>query len=243
MLVSPQQLIDIFGVKPSPVLHVGAGFFEEVDLYSNAGYSPVIWVDCNPQTISLSKEKVQSPNKFIEALVSSEHGNTLQLNLAGPSSSVFFRPGHDEAFPHIKYQRSITLTTARLDLLLSETECPKFVNMDIEGSELDALIGMGELVEKVDIFYLEVSKPGWGLHANFRDVRRFLRNIGFREIGIFWYWDKGFGDAIYIRKSLNRNIRTKLRSRLFLANWQWRRIKNSIVLLRNRILSWKNLGS
>lgn len=130
---------------------------------------------------------------------------------------MFFQPGYYEAFPDIKYQGSISLTT-RLDLLLSETEFPKFVHTGIEGSELEALIGMGELVEKVGIFYLEVSKPGWGHHVRFRDLRRFLRNIGLKEAGIFRYWGKGFGDAIYTRKSLIRNSKTKLRSRLFLAN-------------------------
>lgn len=236
MLVPPAILKKVFGIEPSSVLHVGAGSFEEMEEYSIWNFKPVIWIDCNPQTTEVAKTAVSSPDIYIEACIGSENGIERNLKLAGGSSSVFVREGHDESFSKLEYSGSIKVITKRLDYLLKDIECPKFVNMDCEGSEYEAIVGLGSLIEKVEIFYLEVSKPGWGEHPNYKDLKRYLRKQGFRRICIFWYWNKGFGDAIFMRKSIKRTFRMKRDSLIFRLQHDWRRLKYQIVQLANTFI-------
>ena len=224
MLILVKDLRDIFQIKPSSVLHIGAHEMEESDEYTENEFSPVIWIECNPLKITFLKQNVKNSDSIIEACISNENGKKVKFYQAGASSSFYERIGHIDRFPEIKFNESITLTTSRLDSIFDSITIPQFVNIDIEGAEYLALEGLGELLKNINALYLEVTKSYWGPNPDYKQINKFLTKNGFFKLGIKWYWDAGFGDAVYSRNK--PSVKTKTKISLYLTLWNFRRLKN-----------------
>jgi FkbM family methyltransferase len=96
----------------------------------------------------------------IEAVVRSEDDKDFKLNIASSSASTSLLEfgTHSIIYPSISMIDSIDVKTARLDSLLTHEDLFDFVNIDIQGAELQALVGMGDLLVQCKWLYLEVSK-------------------------------------------------------------------------------------
>ena len=76
-----------------------------------------------------------------------------------------------------------------------------FVNIDIQGYELEALRGMIKQLEYVDYIYTEINTSDvYKNCANAADLDRFLGGFGFRRVATK-ETDQGWGDALYSRKN------------------------------------------
>lgn len=238
MLISVNDLVKIFKICPSSVLHVGANEMEEEEEYLKNGFTPVTWVECNPSTIELLKRKINGPNKLIEACISNENGKKVTFYQAGASSSIFKRKGHQKRYPEIKFNQSICLTTTRLDKIFNSKSMPDFVNIDIEGAEYAAIESLGDLIENIKYIYVEVNKKYWGENPDFRQISRLLSRKGFYRMGIKWYWDAGFGDAVFSKERPSPATRIAIFS--YLAKWNLKRFKNNLKITYYKFLSKKD---
>ena len=76
-----------------------------------------------------------------------------------------------------------------------------FVNIDIQGYELEALRGMTKQLEYVDYIYTEINTSDvYENCANAADLDRFLGGFGFSRVATK-ETDQGWGDALYSRKN------------------------------------------
>jgi hypothetical protein len=107
---------------------------------------------------------------------------------------------HKKSYPDITTKGQVKLKTVRLDKFCqNKMEGINFVNLDIQGAELMALRGMGNLLDNVDYIYLEVNlihvyKGGTRLHQ----LDYFLGKKGFLRVEMKMtkaHW----GDAFYIK--------------------------------------------
>ena len=75
-----------------------------------------------------------------------------------------------------------------------------FLNIDIQGAELLALKGMGDLIKEYDYLYLEVNSEevymGCGLIT---EIDIYLEKYNFKRVETKWWGNAGWGDAFYIR--------------------------------------------
>jgi hypothetical protein len=75
-----------------------------------------------------------------------------------------------------------------------------FVNLDLQGAELDALRGFGAYLAPVQYIYTEFcSRPLYADAALRPELHAFLESVGFREVQSREV-RQGWGDAFYIRK-------------------------------------------
>lgn len=82
--------------------------------------------------------------------------------------------------------------------------------MDLQGAELKALQGMGELLNRVRILYTEVEfKPLYIDQPLFQEIDQFVRKHGFRLHRKFDRSD-WFGDAMYVNSDIRSNILAKV---------------------------------
>lgn len=212
MLIKFQELRAKYNLKSTGVLHVGGHYAEEIDDYYNNGINKSIWVEADPTSYAILQEKVKGYKDAVafNACISNTDGNVLTFNISnneGQSSSLFEFDYHKIAHAEVEFVDKLSLTTKRLDTLLNanniKIEEYSFLNFDIQGAELIALMGLGDLLNKVEALYLEINEKslykGCPLVG---DIDKYLSNYGFHRVETAMCGDFGWGDALYIKKQV-----------------------------------------
>lgn len=205
MLFSVSELAKYWNISPNGVLHVGAHLGEEASSYAQLGWSPTIWVEAQPKLVQKLRETLQPDNnRIIQAAVWGTAGLPLKLHVASNSmsSSLLDFGSHSKSYPEITYIEEVDVITQRLDSLISEVDMPNFLNIDIQGAELEAIKSLGRLLKHLDFIYVEVNRKevykGCTLVSELDD---FLDANDFQRSATRWFFKEGWGDAIYIRRS------------------------------------------
>jgi FkbM family methyltransferase len=224
MLIPVKHLANIFKVKPKAILHVGAHEAEELEEYDHYFNVPVVWVDAQlPLTLKLGKRFEKTHHKVIHAAAWDKPDVTLEFNLTNnsQSSSVLKFGTHKKKNPKIKVTETLKITSSLLEDILPVEFNPDFINIDIQGAELNALKGMGKKMSGVRWIYCEVNKEevyeGCALVKN---LDEFLGSHGFVRVSTRWSLGQGWGDALYIHTDVVSTSRFA-RVKLFLLSARW----------------------
>lgn len=212
MLIDFDYLRAKYKIKTPGVVHLGANTGQEAVAYAEQGIERVIWVEALQELIeSLQRNIEPYPGQMaIKACLSDEDGKEVVFHVAsnnGASSSFLELGTHAQEHPTVKYVRHIRMETARFDSIMYEEGLDTgfegggwFLNVDLQGAELLALKGMGELLWKFDYAYIEVNEKklyrGCPLVA---DIDAYLGLYGLfgREVKMT---GAGWGDKFYTRK-------------------------------------------
>ena len=171
------------------VLHLGAHIGQEAAEYSRTGHS-VIWVEGDPRTFRKLKRNIKKfPNQIaVKALLDERERDVRfwRANNSGASSSVFpLAQNHGYKSIGLAMVGSRKIRSARLDQLFSESQLSHFNHwvLDLQGSELRALRGAGELLSIASSLEVEISRePQYDGGVLYPELRDFLMERGFREI-------------------------------------------------------------
>jgi hypothetical protein len=88
-----------------------------------------------------------------------------------------------------------------MDSLFTSPPPFSFVNIDIQGAELQAIRGMGELLTWIDAIYSEVNKEElYEGCATVKEIDSYLKKFNFERVATRWVLGKGWGDALYVNK-------------------------------------------
>lgn len=222
MLIPVSELVQDYNVKPSSVLHVGAHVAEESFEYEKYFNVPVLWIETQPK-LCLELRKILNPksNTVIEACIFDKNDELLKLNVSSnsQSTSILNFGTHIDVYPDVFVSEKIAVRTKRLDKVLEGREFPDFINLDIQGTELNALKSLGDLINKFQVIYTEVNKRHLYEGCNLvKEMDEYLRMFGFKRITTRWMFRAGWGDALYVSpKNRSRSFRQFVRSqfRLF----------------------------
>ncbi len=191
----------LHGAIPETVLHVGAHQAEEADLYLALGAREIHWVEAQPDLCFQMREELDPKANFVyNAAVWSKGGLEKELVITNnsQSTSLFSLKGHLDAHPEVQEISRLKVTTARLDEFLPHKKFD-IINIDIQGAELHALEGLGDLIGETRLIYLEVNKAELYEDIDLVPViDRFLEARGFRRVVTRWVPRKGWGEAIYV---------------------------------------------
>lgn len=210
MLIPFKDLFDRHKIKANGVLHLGANVGQERDAYACLGISRVIWVEALPDVYRQLVTNVAKYQEHIPlwACLSDIDGDVVTFNVAdnGGQSSSFLEFGtHRKAHQNVHFVNRIEMVTTRLDSLLKENDIVLgtgwFLNVDLQGAELLALKGMGDLLWCFAWVYIEVNTSelykGCPLVGEIDD---YLGRFGFvrKETRMT---PAGWGDAAYGKKA------------------------------------------
>ena len=205
-------------MKIHGILHIGAHNCEELGTYNEYGLknSQIIWVEANPKLVeqNLRVDKSRIIKNFI--CCDTDHGKT-KLNIAnnGQSSSILELGTHAKSYPSIKYNDFVEVNNNRIDTMYNEDKIPKnfanFLNIDIQGAELIALKGMGDLLNYFDYAYLEVNKDYvYKNGALVHEIDEYLSEYNYVRVETSWTHAQ-WGDALYIRIKNNFDLLKNVR--------------------------------
>ena len=139
MLIPFKRLIEKYNIKPTGVLHIGANSGAECKEYYNNGVEQTIWVEPIKEVFE----------KEVEFNISDNNGE---------SSSMYEFGEHKEMHSNVHFTKKITLKTIRIDSLLKDLTNYEFINLDVQGAELNCLKSMGTLLNQINYVYCEVNK-------------------------------------------------------------------------------------
>lgn len=206
MLIKFQDLVNKYSMKIHGILHIGAHECEEMtDYLTVVPKNKILWLEANP--LLVRKCKQQDPEIVIhQAIISDKDDIPITLNITNnsQSSSILDLKEHAIDYPHIYYNASCTGRTRTVLSLYNSLSInhnfANFLNIDIQGAELLALKGMGDLLGEFEYLYLEVNvREMYAGCALLPDIDSFLAEKGFyrAETDVS---PGGWGDAFYIRK-------------------------------------------
>lgn len=205
MLIDFRQLFPRHNIKPQGILHIGANVGEEAPVYNDLGIKDVWWIEANPELIPQLRINVDKfGHKITQALIGDVEGLELNFHIsnnAGQSSSILELGTHKIAHPEVNYVKDVVLKMRRIDQFATCWVGYDFLNIDLQGAELKALKGMGEILKQFKWAYLEVNKEylyeGCPL---VEDLDLYLLGFGFKRAETKWCGNTGWGDALYIKK-------------------------------------------
>lgn len=211
MFISPETMVRLWRINPRGVLHVGAHLGEEKLEYERYGFGKIFWVEANPVLCDRLKKVTQ--DEVYQGLVWSE-SNLDRKFYVGVDTFVSstLAPGLiNQIYPSIVFTSELNMKTTTLQDLIPQTCDYNFVNFDVQGAELHAMMGLGALIDKVQYIYTEVSFVKlYKDSALLPDLDAFLKNSGFKRVALKRVPGKGWGEAFYVRTS-NLNSREQLR--------------------------------
>lgn len=202
MLIPFNSIFNKYNLKIKGILHIGAHECEEKNDYNQEGISDdkIIWIEKNP----LIAEKMAKivPNVYNALISDKEEEVKFIVTNNDQSSSILELGTHKKEHPHIIEVNRINLKTMSIQDFLERNRIEpffNFINLDIQGAELLALKGMGDLLKNIDYIYSEVNEKY--LYKNcglIGEIDKYLGQFGFKRVETVMT-RHGWGDAFYIR--------------------------------------------
>lgn len=211
MLIDFRKLFPKYGIKPKGVLHCGANVGEEATVYNQLGIKNVIWIEANPdihQKLVMNVAGYDHKTFCFAVGDTNEEEVTLHVSNNGSQSSSVLELGtHKTKHPDVYFTHDIKVPMFRIDSFFSsdgERNLLKnidFLNLDLQGFELKALRGIGDIMHQFKWAYIEVNQAELYLgcpHVN--DLDLYLNGFGFKRVETKWCGNTGWGDALYIKR-------------------------------------------
>jgi FkbM family methyltransferase len=206
MLIDFRQLFPRYNINPKGVLHVGANVGEEAPVYLELGIKRQHWIEANDQIFQKLVANISNnPEATAQNICIGDTTDELVIfhisNNGSQSSSILELGTHKTAHPEVHYVEEVEMRTVRIDMIVPElTNGLDFLNIDLQGAELKALRGMGELLNQFKWVYLEVNWEELYVGcALFPEVCDFMQSKGFKVAEYKKCGGTGWGDCLFIR--------------------------------------------
>jgi FkbM family methyltransferase len=184
------------------IIHVGAHYGEELSEYVKNGIQDIVVFEPLSECFDVLAQKVMNLNANIDghqvALGSVPGTATMYLSDNEKQSSSILKPKvHLTHHPNVKFDGTEEVEVDLLDNF--DTKEYNFLNMDVQGYELEVLKGAIETLKHVDYVYCEVNRDEvYEGNAYVEEIDEFLSAYGMERVETSWE-GQIWGDALYIR--------------------------------------------
>lgn len=199
------KILKEYNISVKGILHIGAHECEELKDYVLEGIYPgkITWIEAN-KIIAENMKSKGVPNIHNFAVDSTEGEAEFFVTNNGQSSSLLKFGTHEQSYPWCKVTEVQKVQKKRLDTFFTEHSDfnvaeHNFWNLDIQGSELNALKSAEEHLNTVDAIYSEINVQYVYQNCGLlQEMDKFLEEKGFKRIKTVMT-DAGWGDALWVR--------------------------------------------
>jgi FkbM family methyltransferase len=196
------NLVRKYDLNITGVVHIGANAGQEHPVYESLNIEPVIYFEPLPHIFEQLKSNVGDKATCYNFALGNIDGDVdmfVEDVNNGGSSSVLEPKKHLEHYPWIEFKRKINVPLKRVD----DLNLPKcnFINIDVQGYELEVFKGASNYLKDVDYIMSEVNLAElYTGCAKVEDIDNFLGEYGFERVEVYWNNQQEWGDAFYIKK-------------------------------------------
>ena len=208
MLLDLQQLNKKYNLYIKGVAHVGAHFGQEFNVYKQLGINNVIFFEPCASTFQKLKQNIADAAILVNTALGNMIGEiemyTETFN-SGQSSSLLKPLKHLAEFPLIEFNGREKVSITKLDTFLYHGDDYNFLNIDVQGYELEVLKGGAEYLNAIDYIVTEVNRDEvYKNCARIEEIDDFLKNYNFERVETVWFGGENgqWGDAFYIKRKL-----------------------------------------
>ena len=203
MIISFSDIVKKYNMNINGIIHIGAHYGEEIADYISEGIQNIILFEPLSDNFDILHENSQNLNANIEAyqvaLGSEPREATMYVSDNEKQSSSILKPKvHLSHHPDVKFPSKEEVEVHLLD----EYDCHNynFLNMDVQGYELEVLKGGSETLKNIDYVYCEVNRDEvYENNAYIEELDEYLGNYNMGRVETVWsggIW----GDALYIKQ-------------------------------------------
>jgi len=203
MLLNLDNLKEKYDLKIKGVLHIGAHVGQENKTYQRLGINNVMFFEPIQSTFQRLKENVGDNAILVNTALGNIEGEvemfTETIN-EGQSSSVLQPDYHLVQHPNIQFNGRETVKITKLDNFIEDKENYNFINVDVQGYELEVFKGGSEYLKSIDYIMTEVNRAElYKGCAQIEELDNYLSGYGFERVETTW--DGGtWGDAFYVKR-------------------------------------------
>jgi FkbM family methyltransferase len=202
MLLNLDSLKEKYDLKIKGVLHIGAHIGQEFQTYERLGIKNVMFFEPIKNTFNRLKENIGDKAILINIALGNKEDEvemfTETIN-EGQSSSVLEPDYHLVQHPSIQFDGKETVKMTKLDKFIEHKEKFNFINIDVQGYELEVFKGGSEYLNTIDYVMTEVNRAElYKGCAKIEELDSYLGSYGFNRVETTWAGGT-WGDAFYIK--------------------------------------------
>ena len=197
------DLKEYFNKPLKGAIHIGAHEGEEKIWYKDNNINPIIWIDADSQYENTLRN--ENPNDIVIICGVGNENKVLKFNITnnGQSSSFLDFGTHKMEHPDVNFISSKDIEIKTMEQIIKENNIDinnyNFLNVDVQGYELEVLKGFNDYIDNIDYIYTEVNVDY--LYENcalINEIDEYLNKSGFIRVKTEITIHK-WGDAFYKR--------------------------------------------
>lgn len=202
MLIDLTYLIKKYRPKITGAIHVGAHYGEEYEIYIHNKIYDIVFIEASKVAFDILSSKSFGLGTVLLNVACGSYAEKKIMHVEtfnkGQSNSLLKPAKHLEHYPLIVFDKTEEVQVIPLDNLMLKAY--NFLNMDVQGYELEVLKGATETLNHIDYIYTEVNVDEvYEGCAKLKDIDQFLK--GFTRVETVMT-RQGWGDAFFISKKL-----------------------------------------
>ena len=185
------------------IIHVGGHFGEEIQEYVSNNIRNIVIFEPLTRNFDILEKNVSNLNANIQgyqvALGPEEKEVEMYVSSNDGLSSSLLKPKvHLTQYTDITFEEKETVEVKTLDSYSFSGY--NFINMDVQGYELEVLKGATKTLENVDYVYCEVNRDEvYENNAYIEEIDQFLSKYNMERVEVNWQGGT-WGDALYIKR-------------------------------------------
>ena len=188
------------------IIHIGGHHGQEISEYISCGIQNIVIFEPLECNFNILFDNVKNLNGNIighQFALGSKEKKKVKMYVSSNdamSSSILKPKVHLEQYSHIKFETEEIVEVKTLDSF-HYTDY-NFINMDVQGYELEVLKGSIETLKNINYVYCEVNRDEvYENNAYIEEIDDFLKNYDMIRVETDWQGDT-WGDAFYIKEKL-----------------------------------------
>jgi len=207
MFLNLGRLIEKYDIDITGVIHIGAHYGQEYSHYKKQGIENMMFFEPLKKNFSVLSSNIDKTDKV--KLINTALGNMegeidmfTETANNGQSSSVLEPQDHLKQYKNIKFDGKETVRINKLDNIFYDRSNYNFINIDVQGYELEVFRGAITALKTIDYIITEINRAPLYKDCVLKDeLDAFLLQHGFVRAETYWV-GKTWGDALYLRDEL-----------------------------------------
>ena len=202
MLLDFDHLVSKYEMKIKGVLHIGAHYGQEHNLYKRHGIENISYFEPLVSNFEKLNENINDGSSLYRVALGNENKKVsmfVETANQGMSSSILEPKIHLSQYPHIKFESTEEVDMRRLDDMGINENDYNMIVIDVQGYEMEVFKGSTNFLNKIDYIFSEINNVH--LYENgtlLPDLIDFLSKYNFKLVEENWAGET-WGDGFFIK--------------------------------------------